>query len=557
MMARTGMWPCLAASWVVGAAAAQEPGSRERTVQLTVTSAGDDSVYLDHGRDVGLQVGSLVTLSAPGAPNLEVEVRSVSHTSSRAVVPSGVPLPPVGTRGEARVVPPEPAGAAAPAPAPVRAVPEHPPWTRQEDPRAPGQPLLVPTFGQRPDERPATLDGRWFASGQWSQDRGGDRNSEYLLLRTGLRADATNYLGTGERIRVAGEFDHRSVMLPDAPDESDQDVRLDLLSVAFATEAWAATGVEVGRFYSQALPELGLVDGVEVVQRFEGGFRLGGGLGAYPVPFPARETGEDTGVHVFVDYVADAARTFAYSLGVQKTWHKGSADRDLVLVRGEWRPADRMWLLASAKVDFYTGDDTIKGRGAELTELLAQARWDANDVGAGLLVSHFTWPELKRDEYQNLPDALVRDGYVDRLSANGSMRPASWLSLRVRGDLWRDQDRDGTAYGVDADVRSVIGDGSALSLPYFETDGGYSAGPGARAALRGRLGDGSWHAGYRWHRYELDGLVTGPEKFVRQSVDVGVSWPISVSGDFDFTCERWFGDGENAIALGFYLQWRF
>ncbi|MEO6593835.1 MAG: hypothetical protein ABIP94_03685 [Planctomycetota bacterium] len=558
MMARPwnfAAWSCFATVGAMGSALAQEPGS-EKVVQVTVTSTADRSVYLDHGRDVGLKVGSLVTLLAPGAPNLEVEVRSVSHSSARAEVPPGVPLPPVGTRGEARTTV-EVTQRNEQQPSSSRLVPEHPPWSRQEPSRQADQPLLVPTFGQRPDQRPATLDGRWFASGQWNQDRGGDRSSDYLLLRTGLRADASNYLGTGERIRFAGELDHRSVMLPDAPDETDQNARLDLASVAFGTEAWAATGFEAGRFFSPHLPEIGLVDGIEVVRRFEGGYRLGGGLGAYPRPFPARETGEDTGVHAFFDYTSDARRSFAYAFGAQKTWHNGAPDRDLVLVRAEWRPAERVWLIGSAKVDIYTGSDTIKGRGAELTELLAQARWDARDVGAGLSVSHFTWPELRRAEYQFLPDELVRNGYVDRMSLNGSLRPASWWSLRARADLWRDQDRDGTGYGLDSDWRSVIGEGSNLSLSVFQSDGGYSSGPGARFTLRAPLGDGWWRIGYRWHRYELATLVTGPESFVRQSAEFGLSWPIATNGDLDLSFERWFGDGEDATALGFYVQWRF
>ncbi len=547
---------CLAASLVVSVASAQEPGTQERIVQVTVTSVGDHSVYLDHGRDVGLQVGTLVRLFAPGAGDLEVEVRSVSTSSARAELPPGVPFPPVGTRGEAHVTTAETPRTTTPAPAPKPAVPEHPPWTRREGARAPDQPLLVPTYGQRPDERPATLDGRWFTFGQWTRDQGGDRQSDYLLLRTGLRADAVNYLGTGERIRFAGEIDDRRVMLQDRPDEDDLNGRIDLASVAFGTEAWAPTGVEVGRFYSQYLPEIGLLDGVEVVRRFQDGFRMGGGVGAYPVPFPSRDTGEDVGAHLFFDYTADAQRSFAYSLGAQKTWHQGAPDRDLVLLRVEWRPAERVWVLGSAKVDFYSSGDTLKS-GADLTEAMLQARWDGRTLGTGVLASHFTWPELKRAEYQFLPADLITDGYVDRVSWNGSWRPSNHLSLRLRADLWRDQDRDGTGYGLDTDWRGPLGDSSNLSLSLFQSDGGFTTGPSARVLLSDRIGTVSWRIGYRWHRYELRDLVTGPETYTRQSAEIGLSMPLGVSGDLDLSCERWFGDSENTTSLGFYMQWRF
>ncbi|MCC7065828.1 MAG: hypothetical protein IT456_23675 [Planctomycetes bacterium] len=546
-------WQVTAACFAPAAVLAQAP--QERTVQLGVTSVSDRSVYLDHGRDVGLQVGMVVQLFAPGVASLDVEIRSVSNTSARAELPPGALPPPVGTRGEARV---QEASRPAAGTAPKKpAAVEHPPWTRREGERRGDQPLLVPTFGQRPDQRPATLDGRLYAIGQWNRDSGGDRSSDYLLARAGVRADATNFLGAGERIRFAGELDERRVVLPDAPDEDDANARLDLLSVAFGTEQWAPTGVEIGRFFSQFLPELGLADGVEVVRRYEGGFRMGGGLASYPRPFPARDTGEDLGVHAFVDFTADARRSFAAAIGVQKTWHQGAPDRDLVLFRLEGRPTDQVSLYGSAKVDFYTSSDTLKGSGLEVTELFGVARWDAREVGTGLTVSHFAWPELKRAEYQNLPEELVRNGAVDRASWSGWWRPVEELRLQARTDLWRDQDRDGTSFGLDADVRDVVGDGSNLSVSLFQTDGGYSSGPGLRATLRAPIAAGSWRVGYRWSQYDLTGLVSGSESYTRQSVELGLSTPVSDTGDLDCSLERWFGDREDAWSFGFYMQWRF
>jgi hypothetical protein len=75
--------------------------------------------------------------------------------------------------------------------------------------------------------------------------------------------------------------------------------------------------------------------------------------------------------------------------------------------------------------------------------------------------------------------------------------------------------------------------------------------------LRDRLGVGAWRVGYRWHHYELEDLVTGAESYTRESVEAGVSWPIAADGDFDLAAEHWFGDGEDAYSIGFYLQWRF
>ncbi|MBL8749333.1 MAG: hypothetical protein JNK78_09235 [Planctomycetes bacterium] len=539
---------------LVAAGAVAQQG-QERTVQVTVTSVSGRDVFLDLGRDAGLAPGVVVRLFPPGTAGIDAEVRSVSSTSARAELPPGVPDVPVGTRGEANVV-----IAAAPASPPrptPKAVPEHPPWTRREGARTPDQPLLVPTYSQRPDERPASLVGRLFAFGQWNRDTAGDQRNDYLLGRLGVRADGTNFLGYGERTRFSGEVDERRVMLPDAPDETDRNGRLDLLSVAFGTEQWAPTGVEIGRFLSPHLPEIGLVDGVEVVRRFEHGLRFGAGFGAYPRPFPSRETGEDTGIHLFFDYTANAKRTFAATIGLQKTWHEGAPDRDLLLLRADGVIAERVRWFASAKVDLYTGSDTVKSRDVDLTELFASLRWDGSDLGAGVSVSRFTWPELKRAEYQSLPVELVRDGHVDRLSLQGWWRTSKRLRFGARADLWQDQDDEGTSFGLDGDLAEVIGAGSNLGVSLYEADGGYSSGPGARLLLRGPVGGGYWRVGYRWHRYELGDLVTGPETLTRQSAEVGLSHPIGATGDLDFAVERWFGDREDAWALGLYLQWRF
>jgi len=549
-------WGALCAGRAAGQEpGAQEPGTQETVVSMLVTSVADGSIYFDHGREAGLRVGDRVTLFVPGGGDVEAVVRSVSRSSARAETDPGVPAPPVGTRAEARVVVPQ-ARATSRRAAPSN-VPAHPPWERQIARRKPDQPLLVPTFGQRPDERPVTVDGRWYTFGQWSRDRRDDGTNDFLLLRSGLRADVTNGMGLGERTRLAGVFSARRVTLDDAPDQSDDTARLDLASVAFGTEQYAPIGAEVGRFLSPHLPEIGLVDGAEVVVRGEGGVRVGGGIGAYPRPFPARNSGDDVGVHAFVDYVNDDERTFAAALGVQKTWHKGAPDRDLVLLRSAWRPSRAFSVLGNAKLDFYSGSDDVKGRGVELTEAMLQARWTAGSGGLGVTASHFEWPQLKRFEYQFLSTELLRDGRVDRVGVSGWWRPQQDWTLRARLSHFADNNRSGTSANASVAVRDVFGGGSSLTVTGFHNDGSYTSGPGAQVSLRERLGDGSMAVSYRWHRYTYDTLVTGPETYVRQSAELRWSWPLGDATDLDVTGARWFGDGEDAFSLEVYVQWRF
>lgn len=535
-------------AWLL-AVALPAQGNSERTVSLTVVGVAERSVYLDHGRDLGLAVGTMVRLFPPGTAGVDAEVRAVSGNGARAELPPGVPVPPVGTRAEARVrveaeTPPAPAAG-------------HPPWQRREAPRGPDQPLLVPAYGQRPDQRPATLDGRLFLLEQYSQDRGAGRDASYLLSRLGLRADATNWFGRGERVRLATEADDRRALLSDAPDQDDQNGRLDQLSVAFGTEAWAATGLEAGRFFVGGLPELGLVDGLELVRRYQGGLRFGGGFGAFPRPFPIRDTGDDVGVFAYADFTSDAQRTFAAAAGVQKTWHRGAPDRDLLLLRVEARPTARTALFATAKVDYYSAGDTVKGSGVELTEAFGSARYDGDGFGTALSASYFTWPELLRREYQNLPIELVRDGHVERGSWSGYSTPWAWLRWSVRADAWADQDRSGTAWGCDADLRDVTGLGSGLLLSWYMADGGVVGGPTGRVLWRFAAGPAALRLGGRWQRYEVRGLAGGDEEFDRQSLECGCNLPIGHHGDVDLALEHWWGDREDTWIGSMYLQWRF
>lgn len=537
----------------------QQGAGRERIVSVRVVSATEDSVYLDHGRDVGLVVGDRVQLFAPGGGELEVVVRSLTHSSARCEPAPGVQVPPVGTLGEAvvRDEPERSRGGAAERPDTGRDVPAHPPWTRVGESRSDDQPLLVPAYGLRPEQRAMRVHGRLFGFGQYSRDQGGDgATSDYLLLRSGLRADFENAFGAAERTRFAGEWSVRDRSVEGRGSERDETGRVDLASVAFGTGEHAPIGVEIGRFLSPHLPEIGLIDGVEGVLRAQGGVRFGGGVGAYPRPFPARNSGDDVGVHAFVDYTMDDERTFAAALGVQKTWHRGAPDRDLLLLRAEWRPAPRWSVLGNAKVDFYTGSDTVETRDAELTEALLQVRWNGESFGAALVGSHFGWPELKRSEYVLLSDELVRDGGVDRASLSGYWRATDWCTLRARADRFTDRDRDGGSLRGDCELRSLLGAGSALALSVFRSDGSYTSGPGASATLRHQVFGAGWRLGYRWHRYSLDALVTGPEQRVRESVQFGCAWPLGARCDLDVSFERWFGDGEHAFAGGLFVQWR-
>lgn len=528
-------------------------------VRVTVVSVSGRSVFLDQGRGAGLEPGMLVRLFPPGGAPVEGRVAAASTNSARVDLPAGAPVPPVGTHGELDVpsadstAPPaaEPEPAAPPAP-------EHPPWSAELPDLDADTPLLAPATRQAPRDRPRDVSGRLYTNLRNAIDDGGDRDARYTVARAGVWAEVANPFGRGGRLGVAGALDHRAADPTGAPDDRRTDVRLDRLSYAIGGEAYAPYRLEVGRFLSGPLPELGLVDGVEVAAQWEGGLRTGVGGGAYPVPLPDRATGDDVGFHVFADYESPTPGACSAALGYQKTWHEGAADRDQIVAHANAAVGDTWRVYGAVRADVYTSADHLKGAGVGLTELWLQARYTARSSrwGAGASCSHYEWPELRREEFAAVPDELVRDGRVDRLGASAWLRPAKPVRLSARLDGWDDHEDSGAGgeLAVDLDQRGTAW--PALHAAVFVSDGRYTDGVGARAEARRSIGAATVGLGYEWFRTDVTTSVGGEDTLVRRLVRADVAWgrgPWSASVGLDYD----FGDAEHGWALGAYGAYRF
>jgi hypothetical protein len=551
---------------VSGAALAQSsqgtqgtPSTVERLPVRIVQVAGR-SVYFDKGRRDGVVPDLRIRLAPAGGVPFEVRVVVAASSGARAEIPAHLPLPPVGTRGEAILD----AGSrarldrAADGKAESRSVPEHPPWSTDDAGFTRDAPLLVRARGQTRSERPTRWRGREFLHYQFLEDRGGDRRNSYQFGRLGTELEAENPFGRGGALYLEADLDRRGTDLWRGEDASDTRLRLDKLSYAWGIERERSHRGEVGRFISHSVPELGLLDGVETSLRLAGGYRVGGGLGTAPEPLPTRDTGDDLGVHVFAEIEPAADAAFAGLIAFQKTWHHGRDDRDQVFGRLEWTPGDAWRLWSSFRVDIYDSSDRIKGSGAQLTEFWAQAQWLPRfDRGIALSASRYRWAELRRDEVLGVPVALVRDSYVDRLDLSAWFPVAERVRVRLRGDRWQDQDRDGANGEVSVDLREFLDPSGFLFLSAHYSDAAYSSGPTLRGRYSRTLG-GSFVS----LSYESSLLRSRGFGGVRQHADRHV-----VRGEYDFGpgdrwdaslgVERTFGDLEDSFGLTLFLQYRF
>jgi hypothetical protein len=540
---------------VAGSAAAQDP----TVIRVRVVSVSADSVYLDQGRAAGLAPGMDVELSAPGAAPFRATIREVSATSARAEIPSGRPPVPVGTMGEVTL----PAGSAARAgeegPKRASTTPDDLPWKWQDFPRGDtDSPLLAPAFGGGPASRPADWSGRLFGQYTYSADEGDGRSNSAYRARLGARTQVTNLLGGGETLAFDGELRQRGEDLLNEGDDTDSQLRIDRLSYAYGEDVRDPWRLELGRFVSRFAPELGLVDGAELAWRTSRDLTLGAGLGLAPLPFPDRQTGDDFGVFGFAQWRPEDSPTIGFTLGVQKTWHRGTADRDLLFTRFDWQATERLRVDASALVDFYTASDDLKDSSAEITQGFVAARYRASDAfGFGLTSSTYAWAQLLRADLAFAPTELIRDGRVDRLSPRVWWNVGEDVRLQARVDHWSDQNGSGTGGELSSDWYRAFGGSIDLGLALSQSEGSYTSGPAIRFRAARTFDWGYASFRYEWTRWSADALATGSEDFSQHRTGLDASIALGDFWNVQIQAETVLGDLQDGYNLGFYVQRRF
>lgn len=548
-------------------------------VEAKVTSASGSSLYVDVGRDDGVQAGDRVVLYPPGVTSVEGTIRSVAKRSARLELEPGSAPVPEGTRVEVLVPreriakPSEPAkpvvtpAPSAPAPVapnpgatepPPRTPPVHPPWAHPPETWAAEHPLLAPAFGLKPDERARDVHGRaWVDLDLTTDSVGGTKR--YLFGRSGADVRVTNPFGAGGELAFDAEVQHRSFSFPDAPDDTQTDFVLRRFSYAVGGTAEHPTRFEVGRFLAHEFPELGVVDGAEWTLGADGASRVGVNAGGLPEPFAGRMSSfHDYGAALFGRKSIGEDETLRIGGALQNTWHDGAQDRTLVLAETDWRPSPRFAWRGIAWIDHYDSSDTLKSPGFELTELSTQARWRAtDDWGASLSASHRRYPELLREDFANLSPVLVQDGKVDRASLALWHAYSRNVRFDARVDAWRDQDDSGSTFELGAAWTDLLLDRSTASLSVFRANGTFSSGVGARASITK-----AWERAFGMLSLETTSFdqkdFTGVQSSLAHHAVYGsLDLPLGEDWNLSLRAEDRFGDQQSAWSLGMVLQLRF
>lgn len=521
--------------------------SRLERVEVRVTAVLGDLVYLDRGADARLAVGDRVTLRPSGRTPLEAELTLVTRASARATLlgePGGLA---VGDLGEVLVPATRPSsGEAGP-----EIVWEHPAEAFDSS-----QPLLGPAAHTPPADRPRTLRGRAFVAFDFYSDRE-EGGQDAWLARTGFDATLTNPFGRGGLLDARVEVFGRRTELDEGTEDLTR-LRIDRLAYRVGATREEARAFSIGRFLHGEMPELGLIDGLEVVQRLPSGDRLGASVGFLPEPFAELDTGDDLSAAVFYRGFLGERAQFSYAGAFQKTWHRGDADRDLLLASLDWSPGSVFALHGSAWVDLYGSGDESKDAGPELSEAHFAANWRfSGERGFGLSATHVRWPEIERNEFPEPSLADLSDAEVTRLGAHAYTRLSERLRLRVRGDLWEDQDQSGAGGEVEL-ARGGSGPRyRELALALFANDAKFIEVYGARLTLRDRGPRAGWRLGYEAALFDNAGDFDFGDAELQHLVragldrDLGADWSLALDGDYRF------GDDQEGFALGLFLVRRF
>lgn len=567
-------------------------------VEVHVTGISGASLYLDHGRDASIEVGDPVWILPLTGSRIPGTIRAVSRTSSRASLDGPVQGLQIGDRGEVlipaeRLAPDPPAPDPPASSPPVQSEPSAPPRPSDEGDPSPttdttgtdttgtdatdgdaftptsppvwteppvewneSTPLLAPVSERKPEDRDLRIHGRAYVGVDATRDAGaGDQ--DYFAARVGADVTFENPFGHGGELQMDGDLFHRST---DGPSNSLSDgrLRIDRLSYRRGGVRGEPRRWEVGRFLHHEFPELGVIDGAEVIHRTEAGHRVGGSLGFLPEWDDFMSTGDDAAVSLFTRWVSDESEELSLGAAVQKSWHRGEADRDLLVGTADWTPDPSNWMRAAAWVDWYTSGDVNKSSGPELTQLDLHAnhRFERGH-GLGTFLTHFKWPDTLRNDGFILTPSLVSTTEVTRYGVNGWLDLGDAVRLDGRFSLYTDQVGDGGAADLGVTVRDLFWDQGAARLNVYDFEGGATDGTGLRLAADKRFRSSFFSVSLDLSTLDPGGAAFGPQTNLQQNslrgtydLSLGESWGLSLYVDHRF------GDQQDARSVGFLLQRR-
>jgi len=558
---------------------AEGDGDFER-VKLRVTSNAA-GVTVDRGKREGLEVGDAVVLYPRAGGTYRGVVTQVDDRSAVIELDDKNFVPAAGTRGEVLVprarlgkeeapeeAPAEPAVETPepapepepePAPAPAKETPpetepapdatEHPPWQNKDEDYESGQPLLADVKPLTPRERRKRLTGRAYVVGDAARGPESDDDNSQLRLGTDLRYE--NPAGRGGELRLNVEYQYLA-------DEIDQ-LLLKRFSYGWGGTRFDGMRLEIGRFLQTGMPEFGVLDGIEWSYRRDGGNRVGLSFGYLPEDDGTYHSFQDLQVAAHYEWSPDATERLVVTGGYQKTWHDGSADRDLVVGKFRYLPNPEWDFHGSVWVDFYLGGDNVKSESVEVTQaILYLGRHAENGNGFDLTYRHLAFPELLREgEFTPPLPAEIDNNTYDRLALNAWRQMAPGKRVRVYASGFADEDGAGASGELGLDVDDLFLHRSRTGLTLFGAAAQFENVIGARVSFGRTVGNSQWDLFYEVANHYQRGFASDFNDLLQHRVRASAGVFTASGWDVSAHADAVFWDEDVSWSVGLAVQKRF
>jgi hypothetical protein len=530
---------------LAGALAAQEPA--EQTLPLRVSAMGPGAaVSIDRGARDGVARGDRVVFRPLEGGEVRGTVVQVDERSALVELLDRTFVPVTGTRGEVTLA----RRAPTPVPVPVPA-PDKPQWQNPDNEFTRDQPLLAQVRPVRPEQRELRISGRTWALGELAHST--DDGFASSLLRGGFALLAENPFGRGGELHADAELDYKT----ETNDQVGADARVRRLSYIEGGTRFSRTRWEAGRFLQHGMPEFGVLDGFEWTARRADGQRYGASIGFLPELDDDFDSLEDFQVAAHWLWVDGPREQLTAGIGLQKTLHNGHGDRDLIVGKLRWLPADGWDLNGTAWVDLYYGRDDVKGNGLEVTQALASLarRFESGD-GFELSYRRLRFPELLRNgEFIPVLPGELADNRHDRLAFDAWTNASERTRLHGNVSGWSDEEDDrGGAAELGFDVQEPWLERSRGDLTAFATLGRFATVLGGRLSYGRFTENGRWDVYYELAHHHLRRYADDADDLFQHRL--GAIRSFSVSGGFDVSlhADVHLWDEELAWTIGFQVH---
>lgn len=499
---------------------------------------------VDRGKRDGVQVDDRVVLAPRGQRPVNGRIVEVEERTALVALIDPTAVVPIGTRGHV-LLPRARRGAAAPNPPQPAQQPATEPAAEEW---VPGMPLLGRRRPPNPAERPATLRGRLYGSSQLVRTL--DTFSQ-SFLNAGADATIDNVDGSGGVLRFQGAF----IRSKEFNGVVGNDLRLYELSYERGGTRFDPVHWQLGRFLPRDMPEFGLLDGVELGMRREGGDRFGVSFGYLPQLDDDMDTFADLQLAAWYVWNQDVAERLSFGIGYQHTWHRLDNDRDLVLLKARYLPADGWDLSSTLWVDFYNSADVVKDSSVEITRanVFAVRRWQ--DKGIEAFYDHEAYPDVVRKELpQFILPATLQGAHVDRVSVHGWTGGGElprWFS-RVTG--WVDEERTGGAVELGVELRDLLAERSQTTIALFDMQGPRSTMVGVRLQHGGSFSYGRLDLLYELGFVHFESTPADRNDLFQHRLAAMLSTDLGGGWDASFTGDGTLYDDRASFGIGIYVQ---